>query len=117
MPPEPTTYIVFNLIEGATWIGIGIYLLHKDGDRCPLGTRLLTLLGLLIFGLSDFAEATRVPPLPNWLWWTKLIAGSTLFLSLNLREHYVVGPIPVGRLVVRTTVFVVLLATFLSVTS
>jgi hypothetical protein len=78
---EPfTIYAAFNYAECALWWVIGVFVCVRA--RRKIGRQKFSLFAagavLVVFGLSDWFEASREGAIPAWLWAMKIVCGAGL---------------------------------------
>lgn len=81
-------YVLFNRIEGTTWIIIALalpFFVRRRSKREGIGVGLASL-GFVLFGISDFLEAPLQGQLPWWLWLYKILCAAFL---LSCRFIYI----------------------------
>ena len=70
-------YELFNYLEGGIWIVVAVALPFRfsfDSKPRKIGL-LISAVGFVVFGVSDFLEATRQAAIPLWLWGLKVVSG------------------------------------------
>ena len=70
-------YEIFNYLEGGIWIVVAVALPFRfsfDSKPRKIGL-LISAVGFVAFGVSDFLEATRQAAIPLWLWGLKVVSG------------------------------------------
>ena len=81
-------YELFNYAEGIVWIIVAVVLPFRfpaESDSQRLGL-LISVVGFVAFGVSDFLEAPRQAEIPLWLWGLKVGCG---LLLLSGRYTYI----------------------------
>ena len=70
-------YDIFNQIEGVVWIAVavGIFYVVKPTSTNQYLARATASIGFILFGVTDFIEASYHGNLPSWLWTAKILCA------------------------------------------
>lgn len=80
MPDFDTTSRIFNLAEGAIWIAVamGLPIVCKRPSRSATWGIGLSSFGFVLFGISDFLEASIPGDIPLYLLAYKVMCGAII---------------------------------------